>query len=125
MHPELRSVFDFLEQRFPGDTFAIHGSAVRSYADAHDIDVLLCDQAAYVRITRDLQSPYSGWDRGDVHLRRTVRPYWIPGVSKHVQFGISTAVARLEDAPFCVLLSDDTLLNEGLFYEKPRRDSAV
>lgn len=142
MHPEISAVFAFFARKFPGLEVAIHGSALRDFDSARDIDVMVRADAPYPWLVGQLGLRYSGWDApppdangcisyvrgsdrgvatGGVHLRRTVRPLHLEGVSKPVQLSQSSRVQAWSDHPHCLLLPSGETLNPGLFYAKPRR----
>lgn len=140
MHPELRLVFAFFDRKFPHTPVAIHGSALRHYASARDVDMLMLADADYPHLMGQLGLTYSGWNvtrdasgfctpvpRGTPpsrqweHLRRTVKPLWIEGVSKPIQVSQSDKGIRFSDHKHALLLSNGTTLHPGVFHDKLRR----
>lgn len=137
MHSELRAVFAFFQHVFPSTPIAIHGSAVRDYAAARDIDVMVLADADYVYMCRQLGVKYSGWNvtrdasgfctpipRGvqappnAEHLRRTVHPIHVEGVSKPVQLSQSSKHFSFADHPHALLLPSGKVLNPGCYHLK-------
>lgn len=142
MHPELATVFALFARKLPNTPIAIHGSAVRDYANARDIDVLFLANADFPWIVGLFHTKYSGWNvvptgepgihrplkRGETapaqditHLRRTIYPIELEGVEKPVQLSQSSAVHTWTDHPHALLLPSGRVLNEGVYYGKYER----
>lgn len=140
MHAEHRKVFDFFAWKFPGTDVAIHGSSLRDFATARDIDVAVLAAADYPFMVSRLNTRYSGWNvvrgadgicvpvkRGETpagpieHLRRTIYPVILEGISKPIQLGQSDKCRQFADMVHAVLLPSGQLLNGSSFYSKPRR----
>lgn len=141
MHPELARTFAFFDHKFPGTPVAIGGSAVRDYDRARDIDVMVLAGADYPFMVGRLGTRYNGWNvlmgangvhtpvndmavwPSDpiIHLRRTIHPIWLEGVSKPVQLCQSDACLQFSDHPHALLLPNGSWVNKDCFYDKPRR----
>jgi hypothetical protein len=148
MHPELARTFAFFDHKFPGTPVAIGGSAVRDYDRARDIDVMVLAGADYPFMVSRLGTRYNGWDvvlgadgivhtpvgKYDrardtpswcgpryLHLRRTIHPIWLEGVTKPVQLCQSDACLQFSDHPHALLLPNGSWVNKDCFYDKPRR----
>lgn len=116
MAPELALVFAYLEQRFPGHSFGVIGSAVKDYDNANDIDVLVPYTILLPDLAVRLGVKYNGWDTLQGHLRRAnIR---VPGVPKKVQLLQVESAPTPHDHPNASMLSDGTILKPGQFFDK-------
>ena len=117
MHPALHRVMSQFDE-----PCAIIGSAARDYDSAHDIDVLfLLDTIGWKGLVGRMRLKYNGWDHptDGYHVRRA--NWTLPGISKPIQLITMSHLKEFSDYPFCCILQDGTVLNDGRYYQKEPR----
>lgn len=117
IHPTLHRVLSQFDE-----PCAIIGSAARDVESANDIDVLfLLDDIGWRGLVGRMRLKYNGWNHptDGYHVRRA--NWTLPGVGKPIQLITMSHLKEFSDYPFCCVLRDGTILNEGKYFKKEPR----